>query len=210
MKRSILCLMVLVVASIMTSCEKPAVNNYQQSENFKVDVTVDITCENEGCSSVTHFTNEDVFMAPPKSWYYNNNNYSVINFYENSHFDFKAIFEVKRVEALLYIGLELDANQPFELNKKYDINDIVESMTDEAPKKIGTIKIENPYLIDHEYIATSGWIMFTQRRYSETEDIYFTDVAFECEVIDPETGEIILKAENGSMKNMYNLVDKNK
>ena len=210
MKKLIYCLVAMVAANVMSSCEEPGLDTYPPMEDFKVDVAVDITCENEGCSSATHFTNEYVFMAPPKSWYYNRNNYSVINFYENNNFGFKAIFEVERVEAFLYIGLELDANQPFELNKKYDINDIVESMTDDAPKKIGAIKIENPYLVGHEYVATSGWIMFTQHRYSETEDMYFTDVEFECEVVDADTGEVILKAENGSMKDMYNLVDKNK
>lgn len=207
MKKLIYCLMAIVAASVMASCEEPGTNTYSPMEDFKVNVAVDITCENEGCSSATHFTNEHVFMAPG-SWYYDRDNYSVINFYANNHFDFKAIFEVERVEAFLYISLELDANQPFELNKKYDINDVVESITDEAPKKIGAIKIDNPYLVDHEYVATSGWIMFTQRRYSETEDMYFTDVEFECEVVDADTGKVILKAENGSMKDMYNLTDK--
>lgn len=207
MQRLIYGIIAIMAVCTMSACEKPSVDIYPPMEDFKVDVAVDITCENEGCSSATHFTNENVFMAPG-SWYYDRDNYSVIYFYANNHFDFKAIFEVERVEAFLYIGLELDANQPFELNKKYDINDIVESMTDDAPKKIGAIKIENPYLVGHEYVATSGWIMFTHRRYSETEDMYFTDVEFECEVVDADTGEVVLKAENGSMKNMYNLQDK--
>lgn len=82
-----------------------------------------------------------------------------------------------------------------------------------SPIKVKVTSLSNKSLVRQALYTgwqkCSGWIMFTQHRYSETEDMYFTDVEFECEVVDADTGEVILKAENGSMKDMYNLVDKN-
>ena len=204
--------MAIVAASVMTSCEENGTNTLPPVEDFRVDVALNITCENEGCSSATQFTNENIYSAPG-AWYYDGNNWSVVNMYDNNLFDFTAHFQVEGMTEIvgvmmLEVHLEMFKGEPFELNKKYDINDIVESMTDEAPKKVGAIKIMNSYIPEYVYNATSGWIMFTERRYSEEYDVYFTDVEFECEVVDSQTGEVILKAERGSMKNMYNTQDR--
>lgn len=45
--------MAMVVTSVMTSCEENGTNTLPPVEDFRVDVALNITCENEGCSSAT-------------------------------------------------------------------------------------------------------------------------------------------------------------
>lgn len=59
--------MAMVVTSVMTSCEENGTNTLPPVEDFRVDVALNITCENEGCSSATQFANENIYEATPKS-----------------------------------------------------------------------------------------------------------------------------------------------
>lgn len=61
---------------------------------------------------------------------------------------------------------------------------------------------EKNYHVFETYYAKTGTIKFYNRKYSDSSRSTSADIDFEFEVVDNETGEVILKAENGRMKDI--------
>lgn len=173
MKRSILCLMAIVAASMMTSCSKDG-DAWKQFEVY-------ITCEEEGIMTPSYFYNQ----IPLWTVGYGNNNYCTLTPHDDGTFRFVANYELNNsTYPHFYITLVLN-RADYEVNKKYYVEELVAD-TDDA-----VARIEFDY---GDYVATSGWIMFSNIRQKSAEGSKYYDIQFECEVVDPDTGATRLSA----------------
>lgn len=176
MRRFILCFAVLATACcIMTSCSK-------DGDAWK-QYSVYITCEEEDVTSPTLFYNQ----IPLWTVGYGQNNFCRLTPYDDGTFRFIANYELSnrdRPHHHFYITLVLN-RATYEKNKKYYINNLIAG-SDETEARI-----EFDY---GDYVATSGWIMFSDIKTKSASDAAYYDMEFECEVVDPETGKVRLSA----------------
>lgn len=175
MKRFIFVLVAIVVSCCtMISCDKDG-NAWKQFEVY-------VTCEEEGVMVPTYFYNQIPIWTVGYSW----NNYCYLIPNDDGTFKFIAAYELCSYTTGCFFHTTFVINSAtYELNKKYYVDKLLEDS--DMPEA----KIEFDW---DDYVATSGWIMFSDIRQKSAEGSKYYDLQFECEVKDPETGVVRLSA----------------
>ncbi len=214
MQRSILCLMVLVAASTMTSCEKLREIGVLP-EPTKYPIEMYVTSSKWGL--------DKTFISCDSEWYWNPVNGDTLEFriVENEGL---ICFGMERLNIMIpykdgesrptsfNVGIYLQ-DIPLEENIKYyvgdtdgiDISDGIPASNyiDSFGTNVSYMALNMSGVSGYD-MSTSGWIKFTRLEliHDNNEgfaDDYEIDFEFEFEVKDPETGEVTLKVENGKV-----------
>ena len=209
MKKLVYCLVVLVAASTMTSCEK-----LQQigalPEPTKYFIEMNMTYDDWGL--------DNTFISTYNEWYWNVVNGDTLEFKVKENYDGKeglTTFMLTRHnvpipcnnedevhEVNIGFGLRLQ-DIPLQKDTKYYFGDVEGVDTSDGVVASGHISMWGGMELQK---STLGWIKFTRLELIHDNDEgyaddYEIDFEFEFEVKDPETGEVTLKVENGKILN---------
>ena len=221
MKNFIYCLMVLVAASVMTSCDKcnePICTNPNHNHT-KAPIEMYVT------SSEWDLVNQYIGTPYLKTYYPIINDTYTGEFCLNYNYDgvlgqtkfslnrqtliLETPNEVKELEITFYLHLPEDI--PFELNKKYYFGNVNGVNTNDGvvvpdcANKDNYVRENGIFLsrkIDY-FESTYGWIMFT-RLDEVKQDInhkdYMMNMEFEFVTLDEESGEELIRVERGKIE----------
>lgn len=174
MKRFIFVLVAIVVSCCtMTSCDKDG-DAWKQFEVY-------VTCEEDGIMTPTRYYNQ----IPLWTVGYSSNNYCNLIPNDDGTFKFIAAYKLSSDTTRYFYTTFVINSATYELNKKYYVDKLLEGS--DMPEA----KIKFSW---DDYVATSGWIMFSDIRQKSAEGSKYYDLQFECEVKDPETGVVRLSA----------------
>ena len=216
MKRSIICLMAMVAASVVTSCDK-LVEIGVLPEPTKYPIEMYVTSSKWGL--------DKTFISCDSEWYWNPVNGDTLEFriLENRNKGF-ICFGLERLNIMIpykdgesrptsfNIRIYLQ-DIPLKENIKYyvgdtdgiDISDGIPASNyiDSFGTNVSYMALNMSGVSGYD-MSTSGWIKFTRLELIHDNDegfadYYEIDFEFEFEVKDPETGEITLKVENGKV-----------
>ena len=221
MKKLIYCLMALVAASVMTSCDKcnEPICTKPNHNHTKSPIEMYVTCPEWGL--------ENQYIGTP----YLKTHYPIIHDTYTGEFGLNYNYEgmlgqtkfslyretliletpngAEELDVLFYLCLPGDI--PFELNKKYYFGNVEGVNTDDGvvvsncANSNGYVR-ENQIRLDRkvEYFeSTYGWMMFT--RFDEVkQDVnhkdYMMNMEFEFVTLDEESGEELIRVERGKIE----------
>ena len=221
MKNFIYCLMVLVAASVMTSCDKcnEPICTKPNHNHTKSPIEMYVT------SSEWDLVNQYIGTPYLKTYYPIINDTYTGEFGLNYNYDgmlghtkfslnrqtliLETPNEVKELEITFYLHLPEDI--PFELNKKYYFGNVNGVNTNDGvvvpdcANKDNYVRENGIFLsrkIDY-FESTYGWIMFT-RLDEVKQDInhkdYMMNMEFEFVTLDEESGEELIRVERGKIE----------
>ena len=210
MKKLFICLMAIVSASVITSCDKLRELGIL-SEPTKYFIEMNMTYEPFGL--------DNTFVSTFTEWYWNPVNGETLEFKIIENYDHSegiTYFHLKRpdipipcyiddVEHYVTISFSLQLQDTaLKEDTKYYFGDVADvDVGDGIIASDGRISMWGYTELMN---STSGWIKFTRLELTHDNDEgyaddYEIDLEFEFEVRDPETGEITLKVENGKVFN---------
>lgn len=209
MKKLVYCLMVLVAASTMTSCDK-LVDVGILPEPTKYFIEMNMTYYD--------WELDNTFISTYNEWYWNVVNGDTLEFKVKENYDGKeglTNFMLTRHNVPIpcnnedevhevYIGFGLRLQDiPLQKDTKYYFGDVEGVDTSDGVVASGHISMWGGMELQK---STLGWMKFTRLELTHDNDEgyaddYEIDFEFEFEVKDPETGEVTLKVENGKILN---------
>ena len=225
MRTTTLCLMAMVATSTLTSCEKLLMyhvdryrNNVEEREERRLvhPFELMLTTQEPGLDYVRFYgDNQDVkspLSPEADDW-----------FSLTRNLDGSFSFTIERRSAwftdvtycLVSIHLRSAPGVAFELNKRYHFGDTTDRdidglATERSYVDLNIINIKEQGWDEWEYTSTYGWIEFTYLGHNDGgnnpfiyDNAAIIDATFYFETVDPESGEVIVKAEECTFKNCW-------
>lgn len=225
MRTTILCLMAMVATSTLTSCEKLLMyhvdkyrDNVEEREERRLvhPFELMLTTKEPELDYVRFYGDSQDVKSPlsPEAddWFSLTRN---LDGSFNFKIEYRSAWYTDVTYSLVSVHLHSAPGVAFELNKRYHFGDITGRDIDGLATErsyvdliIGNIKEQG--WDEWKYTSTYGWIEFTYIGSNEGSNNPFIydnaaiiDATFYFETVDPESGEVIVKAEECTFKNCW-------
>lgn len=199
-QRHLLFLFVVICTSLFTSCKKEELSITNATPPF--EVSVDVTLPAAGYTEPVPFTTS----GPKPSWGLGiDSDYIDLIFpHENDYADCYLYYQLYSINnnQQLWFEMELDYF-PFEYDKVYNFEEPMEMpevVPDNFKREIDVLFWMNP---DYNETTKKGWVKFTNRQVVPPFRYVCADIEFAFDVYDDETGELLIKAENGKITSAF-------